>query len=315
MTLSLNMLAAFVKVAETRSVSAAAAGLGVGKSVVSKRIAQLEASIGATLFARSTRRVALTPAGEAYLEFARRAIGEVRSGEERLRDLRAELTGKIRVTAPVSWGQRVLARRLPEFLRLHPAIELELTLADRVMDIAFERIDLALRWTTLPQSDHVAVPVANVDWLLAASPGYLAGAGTPCEPQDLAAHPCMCYWREGSDDAWLLGARGQQQQVRVSSRYHADHPEAVADAALAGLGIATLPGYLCEDALADGRLVRVLPAWTPITKFGERVYAVASPERARIARNRALVEFLCHQFGPAHAPGERADRRLGSASG
>lgn len=297
--LSLEMLAAFVKVAETRSVSAAATGLGVGKSVVSKRIAQLEAGVGATLFARSTRRVALTPAGEAYLEFARRAIGELRSGEERLRDLRAELTGKIRVTAPVSWGQRVLARRLPEFLRLHPAIELELTLADRVMDIAFERIDVALRWTTLPQTEHVAVPVATVDWLLAASPAYLATAGTPREPLDLTAHPCMCYWREHSDDAWVLGARGQRQQVHVKGRYHADHPEAVADAALASLGIAMLPGYLCEAALADGRLVRVLPAWTPITKFGERIHAVVSPERGRIARNRALIEFLRQQLGGA----------------
>lgn len=296
------MLSAFVKVAETRNVSAAAAVLGVGKSVISKRIAQLEAGVGATLFARSTRRVALTPAGEAYLEFARRAIGEVRSGEERLRDLRAELTGKIRVTAPVSWGQRVLARRLPEFLRLHPAIELELTLADRVMDIAFERIDVALRWTTLPQTEHVAVPVATVDWLLAASPGYLAAAGTPREPLDLAAHPCMCYWREHNDDAWVLGARGQRQQVNVNGRYHADHPEAVADAALAGLGIAMLPGYLCDDALADGRLVRVLPAWTPITKFGECIHAVASPERSRIARNRALIEFLRQQLGGAGAP-------------
>jgi DNA-binding transcriptional LysR family regulator len=107
----------------------------------------------------------------------------------------------------------------------------------------------------------------------------------------------MGYWRESSDDAWTLGARGQRRQVRVSGRYHANHPEVVADAALAGLGIAMLPGYLCAEALADGRLVRVLPAWTPITRFGDRILAVTTPERVRIARNKALIEFLRQQFG------------------
>lgn len=303
MSLSVDLLAAFVKVAETRNVSASAAALGLGKSLVSKRIAQLEATLGATLFARSTRRVALTPAGELYLDHARRALGELHAAEERLRDLRAELSGAIRITAPVSWGQRVLARHLPDFLRLHPAVQLELTLSDRVMDLAFERIDLALRWSTLPQAEHVAVPVATVDWLLAASPGYLAAAGTPREPQDLVDHACMCYWRESSDDAWLLGSPERvQMQVRVQGRYHANHPEAVADAALAGLGIAMLPGYLCDEALADGRLVRVLPAWTPLTQFGPRILAVVSPERARIARNQALLEFLRQRLGTAGQP-------------
>ena len=115
MAISTDMLAAFVKVAERLSVSAAAVDLGVGKSAVSKRVAQLEGAVKVTLFSRSTRKVALTPAGEAYLDFARRALVEVATAEERLRDMRAELTGQIRLTATVSWGQCVLAKRLPEF--------------------------------------------------------------------------------------------------------------------------------------------------------------------------------------------------------
>ncbi len=292
------MLAAFVKVAERLSVSAAAAELGVVKSVVSKRIAQLEAAVKATLFSRSTRKVALTPAGETYLDFARRALVEVATAEERLRDLRAELTGQIRLSASVSWGQRVLAKRLPEFLRLHPAIEIELLLADRLMDIAYERIDIALRWTSAPAPDLMAVPVASVAWVVTATPGYLAGAGLPQAPQDLAMHACMSYWRESSDDTWVLGAPGRRELVRVRGRYHANNPEAVADAALAGLGIALLPHYLCDDALADGRLVRVLPGWIPETKFGTRITAVATPERMRFSRNQALVAFLREQLGP-----------------
>jgi DNA-binding transcriptional LysR family regulator len=292
MAITTDMLAAFVQVAEQLSVSAAAADLGVGKSVVSKRIAQLEAAVAATLFSRSTRRVALTPAGEAYLGFARRALGEVAGAQERLRDLRSELSGQIRLTAPVSWGQRVLARALPEFLRLHPGIELELLLADRMMDIAHERIDIALRWTSAPAADLSAQPLAEVAWVVAAAPAYLAGRHPPAEPEDLAGHPCMSYWRDSADDAWVLARDGQRRQVRVRGRYHANNPEAVVEAALAGLGVALLPGYLCTEALADGRLVPVLPGWMPVTKFGNRITAVAAPERLRIARNQALLGHL-----------------------
>ena len=297
MTISTDMLATFVHVADRLSVSAAAAELGVGKSVVSKRIAQLEAAVKATLFSRSTRKVALTPAGEAYVEFARRALAEVAQAQERLRDLRAELTGKIRVTAPVSWGQRVLARQLPAFLQTHPGIEIDLLLADRMMDIAYERIDIALRWTSSPSPELMAVPVARVDWAIVAAPGYLAEAGLPRTPPDLAAHPCMSYWRENADDAWVMFSGNRRQQVQVCSRYHANNPEAVAEAALAGLGIAMLPGYLCADELADGCLVRVLPAWAPETKFGCSITAMATPERMRSARNQALLAYLRKRFG------------------
>lgn len=300
MAISIDMLAAFVKVAELRSVSGAAGELGVAKSVVSKRIAQLEALVKTTLFARSTRRVALTPAGEAYLAYAQRALNEVATAEECLRGLRTELTGQIRLTAPVSWGQHVLAKRLPLFLHQHPALEIELLMADRMMDVAYERIDIALRWTASPMPPELAaVAVAPVPWVIAAAPVYLAAAGVPQTPQDLAAHSCMAYWRESSDDSWAL-ARGEHcEQVRVRSRYHANNPAAVADAALAGLGVAMLPRYLCDEALADGRLVVVLDAWTPQTKFGAHITAVASPERLRFARNQALLRFLQEQFGEA----------------
>ena len=298
MAISTDMLAAFVKVADLASVSAAAGELGVGKSVVSKRVALLEAAVKATLFSRSTRRIALTPAGEAYLEFARRALREVAGAEERLRDLRVELTGQIRLTAPVSWGQRVLAKRLPDFLRQHPAIEIELQLADRMMDVAAERIDLALRWTTLPAPELTATPVAEVNWVIAAAPSYLAAAGsTPQSAAELARHPCLAYWRESSDDAWTLSEGGHSHVVRVRGRYHVNNPEAVVDAALAGLGIALLPGYLCEDALADGRLLRVLPHCVPLTKFGTRITAFSTPERMRLARIQALLGFLRQQLG------------------
>ncbi len=296
-TISTDMLATFVKVAEGLSVSRAADELGVGKSVVSKRVAQLEEALQSTLFSRSTRKIVLTPAGEAYLDCARRAIAEMSAGEERLRSLRTDLTGRIRLTAPVSWGQRVLAKRVPEFLRQHPAIEIDLQLADRKMDLAFERIDIALRWSAETPASFSSVTVAAITWALAASPAYLAARTAPRVPADLERHDCLCYWREHADDAWTLARGKQAVAVRARSRYHVDNPEAVADAALHGLGIAMLPGYLCDDALADGRLVRVLPGWLPQTRFGTQITAVATPERMRIVRNQAFLAFLREPAG------------------
>lgn len=299
MAVSFDMLAAFVKVVDCASVSHAAVALCVGKSVVSKRVAQLEQLVGATLFARSTRRIALTPAGEAYAEFARRALAEMTAGEERLLALRSELTGRIRLSATVSWGQHVLAAKLPEFLRLHPAIEVELQLVDRMVDVAYERIDIALRWSsTLPQGLLIE-PIAVVGWVLVAAPVYLTNAGTPLAPADLALHSCLCYWREASDDLWVLACVGELARVRVQSRYHVDNPEAVTAAAIAGLGIAMLPDYLCQNSLADGSLVRVLAGWTPQSKFGSLISAVSTAERMRLQRNQILMGFLRQQFATA----------------
>ena len=294
MALSTDMLEAFIKVAERLSVSAAANDLDLGKAVVSKRVAQLESRLKVTLFSRSTRKIALTPAGEAYLDFARRALREVDAAAERLRELRSELSGRIRVSATVSWGQRVLALHLPEFVRLHPAVELELNLSDRLVDLAVERTDLALRWTAAAAAPGLVVEsAATVRWRVVAAPGYLAQAGTPRKPSDLAAHECLSYWRETSDDTWVLAdARSQRHTVQVGARFHANDVEAVTAAALAGLGLALLPDYLCEPALADGRLVQVLERWAPITRFGTQVTLLATPERLRIARIRALATFL-----------------------
>lgn len=294
-----NMLAAFLKVAESGSVSRAAEELGIGKGVVSKRIAQLEHTIHATLFSRSTRKVVLTPAGEAYREFAQRAMDEMSAGVERLRSMRSELSGAIRLTAPVSWGQHVLSRRLPEFLRAHPGIELELQLTDRRLDLARERIDIALRWSTTQTPELLWKPVASIGWVLAAAPSYLKLAGVPTSPVDLSSHTCLGYWRESSDDAWLLVTQRrvpepceERVQVTTSSRYHVDNPEAVLNAAIAGLGIALLPDYVCARELEQGLLQRVLPDWTPQTKFGDRIMAIATPERMNLSRNRAFLDFI-----------------------
>lgn len=306
MTVSLDTLSAFVEVAKHASVSGAAKALGVAKSAVSKRVASLEASIDTLLFSRSTRKIALTSAGEIYLDFAQRTVAQASAALESVQDLHAAtsggLAGKIRLTAPVSWGQQVLARHLPAFVTLHPQVEIELQLSDRLMDVAYERIDLALRWSSAPAHGLASEHIASVDWVYVAAPAYLARFGSPVRPQELANHSCMCYWQENADDAWAMapckrsaGKPAEPVQVRVSSRFHANNPETVCLAAIAGCGIALLPGYACAEAVRRKKLVRILRNWTPVTKFGTHITAVATPEKMRTARIRALVAYLCSQ--------------------
>jgi len=298
MNLTIDMLTAFVRVAERLSVTAAAYELGLAKSVVSKRLVHLEQALGAVLLARSTRRISLTPAGLLYLAHARQLLANAAAASEALRGLRTTLAGSIRVTAPVSWGHRVVGRLLPEFLALHPALEIELLLEDRLMDLAQEGIDLALRMSARRTPDLVMIPLIRLDMVMCAAPSYLAGAGVPKTPEDLTRHLCLSYWRNVRHDRWDLRGEDRRVTLQVTSRYRANHPEAVADAATAGLGIALLPQVFIARELADGHLVQVLPAWSAETEFGDAVSAVALPDRLRLGRNQALLQFLKARLGP-----------------
>jgi DNA-binding transcriptional LysR family regulator len=216
----------------------------------------------------------------------------VNLAHEGLQTLRSAPSGLIRLTAPISWGQKVLAKLLPEFLQLHPSIEIELLLQDRIMDIAYESIDFALRMTASPALDLVSIPVARLDWVVCASPAYLKSAGEPKNPADLENHPCMNYWRVTADESWQFASGEKAATVRVHGRYRANNPEAIADAAIAGMGIAQLPIYVVEQELAEEKLVKILPDWEPVTKYGNRITAVAAPDRIGFSRNQALLGFL-----------------------
>jgi DNA-binding transcriptional LysR family regulator len=273
--------------------------LDVAKGLISKRIAQLEERLETTLFSRSTRKVALTPAGETYVDYAKRALAEVSDGMERVRSLRTELNGTLRLTAPVSWGQRVLAKHLPEFLKMHPSLEIDLMLNDRMMDMAPERIDVALRWSSHSNKERQGTPLTEIKWFLTAAPAYIAQYGLPAEPVELNDHACLYYRRDSTDDHWTLQNKLAANQstpstveVNVSGRYRVDNPEAVLESATAGMGIALLPDYLCVQAIEKGNLVKVLSSWTPLTKFGTHIVALCPPDRKKISRNQTLIDYL-----------------------
>ena len=233
------------------------------------------------------------------MEYAKRALAEVSDGMERVRSLRTELSGTLRLTAPVSWGQRVLAKHLPEFLKMHPSLEIDLMLNDRMMDMATERIDVALRWSSHSHHERHGTPLTEIKWLLTAAPAYIAQYGLPAEPVELYDHACLYYRRDNTDDHWTLQYKLAAKQsaprsveVNVGGRYRVDNPEAVFESATAGMGIALLPDYLCVQAIEKGNLVKVLSPWTPLTKFGTHIVALCPPDRKKISRNQALIDYL-----------------------
>ena len=214
-------------------------------------------------------------------------------------ELRVQLMNHVRKVVQNEGWTQAQARHLPSFLKLHPAVEIELILSDRIMDLAAERMDIAFRWSATAIGELKNTPIISVLWLLTASPEYLASHDMLQAPPELSRHSCLYYRRDSSDDNWILSCDRVQPErvqekipVRVSTRYAVDNAEAVLNAAVAGLGIALLPDYLCETSLRDGSLVRVLPGWTPLTKFGSQIVALITPERMNFSRNKVLLDFL-----------------------
>jgi DNA-binding transcriptional LysR family regulator len=196
------------------------------------------------------------------------------------------------MTAPVSWGTEVLAKLVPKFLQAHPKIEVELILSDSLMDLAHERIDIALRMTVTPSPDQVAIPLCDLERLLCASQKYIKSFGMPRSPADLAHHSCLGYWAEPSHQSWRLVRKDEKKTIPVSSRYRVNNPNAVKDAVMAGIGIGLLPEYVCARELQTGKLLRVLPSWRPETPFGTKIHAIGLPERIRLSRCQAVLTFL-----------------------
>ena len=224
-------------------------------------------------------------------------LADADAASEVVRGLRTTLAGSIRVTAPVSWGHRVIGRVLPEFLALHPALEIELLLEDRLMDLAAEGIDIALRMSARRTPDLVMIPLMRLDMVMWRGAVLPRCEGAPKTPEELADHLCLTYWRSARHDRWDLVGEERRVKLHVTGRYRANHPEAVADAAVAGLGIALLPLVFVTRELADGLLVQVLPGWSAETEFGDTVSVVALPDRLRLVRNQTLLQFLKARLG------------------
>ena len=266
------------------SFTAAAQRLGLSKAAMSQRIAELERAAGMPLVRRTTRSVRLTEAGERLVEATRGAFEQIEQGFAGVQDLVGEPHGVLRVSAPVALGRQQIVPRLAGFLRAYPQVRVELELSDRLVAMAQEGFDVALRHTAAPPDTHVAWPLCTTRSWLVASRAYLRRAGVPAVPTDLATHDCLHYLRPGDTPTWSFepdaaatrSARNAAGRVSVGVRgvFAANNSEALREAALAGLGIALLPDFSAQAAVQSGKLQLVLPQWKPVGAFGEHLYAI-----------------------------------------
>jgi DNA-binding transcriptional LysR family regulator len=291
--LKLDGLASFVAVAESGSISEAARRLGLSKSVVSDRLAEVEHTLGAPLLHRTTRKLSLTEDGAAFLERASRIVRDVEEATADMAQRRGTLSGPLRVSAPVTFGRMHLGPALYPFLARHPQLELTLELDDRRVDAAADSFDAVVRHGVLEDSRLVAWELAPSRRLLVAAPEYLARHGTPSSPEELQRHRGIFYVNRGVADWRLAGPKGVQL-VRAGVGLRVNNGDVMRDAAVAGLGIALLPTFIAGDAIRSGAL-RLIDVG--LQAAAESIY-VAHPEGRRAsAKLRAFVQCLREAFG------------------
>ena len=265
--------------AQTRSYTQAARRLGVSKASVSMRIAELERAAGVPLVRRTTRSVGLTEAGQQLVDETQGAFTRIEQSFSSIKDLAGTPRGLVRVTAPVALGRQHIAPALAGFLRAFPDIRLELDLTDRFVNLAQEGFDLAIRHTQAPPDTHVAWVLCETRSLLVASSDYLRRCGTPVHPNELAAHQCLLYLRDGAGQSWSFereaGRKGAERvSVPVTGPLRANNSEVLREGVLGGLGIGLLPDFTAAQHLGPHQLVPVLPQWQPRGFFGDRLYAI-----------------------------------------
>lgn len=287
----------FAKVAGTGSLSAAARALGLSQTMVTKHVAALEARLGTKLFHRTTRRLSITEAGRRYLDSTERILAELEAADSAVAADRFEPRGMLRLNVPVSFGAWQIAPLLDEFARRYPRVQVELGLNDRMVDLAEEGWDLAVRIGTLADSSLIARRVAPCRSVVAASPAYLAAHGTPKTVPELAQHNCLDYTLSRLTGAgrWAFGERGETI-IEVSGNLRANNGDALRAAAVAGQGIIYQPTFVIADDLRAGTLL-ALALDQPTLEFGG-IYAVYLPERNPPAKVRAFIDFLVERFGP-----------------
>lgn len=304
MIANLTSIAVFVRIAETLSFKAAANQLGMSGPAVSKAIARLEQHLGARLLHRTTRSVALTADGLAFLERCRRILEDVQEAEELLTSRRLNLRGRLRVQMPLGFGRHVILPEMSRFLESYPELSVEVDLSDRVVDFADEGLDLAVRIGPVTDTRLIAKKIYGIRFVTCASPSYLAKHGTPRKPEDLARHQCLPYWMPqiGKHREWPFAQHGVRFETVVSGRLNVNNSEALVDAAIAGEGICSVATFLAVDAVKSGKLKVVLKDF--VTE-GPPVSAVYLPSRHLSARVRAFLDFLATVV-PAEPAWDRA---------
>ncbi len=305
----LKQIETFIVVAARGSLTAAARLEGVAPAVIGRRMDALEARLGVKLMLRTTRRITLSHEGTAFLEDCQRLVADLAHAEASVSAGGVKASGHLRITAPAGFGRRHVAPLLPAFAARHPGMSLSLNLSDRVVDLANEGFDCAVRVGDLPDSRLVSVRLADNRRLWVASPQYLAHAGAPTQPADLLRHTCLALSSDESQSrGWAFHVRGQLTHLRPAGPLDCNDGQVLHDWCLQGLGIAWRSSWEVQDDLDAGRLVSVLDEFAAPPNG---IFAVFAQRKLLPLRIRLWIDHLKSHFGdPAHWPGaaRAADR-------
>jgi DNA-binding transcriptional LysR family regulator len=258
----LTAIRVFIAVADEGSLSAAGRRLGMPLTTVSRHLSALEEDLDVRLITRTTRRLKLTQPGATYLESCRRALADLDAAERRLAGEQAEPQGMLSLTAPILFGRWHVQPVVSAYLAAYPRVSARMFLADRVVDLVEEGLDLGIRIGHLPDSSMRATALGSVRYVSCASPAYLDAAGVPEEPKALVSHPCISFSTFARPDRWVYEGR-KPISVQVSPRLIVNTAEAAIDAAKAGLGVVRVLSYQAQDSLKDGSLRLILEPFEP----------------------------------------------------
>jgi DNA-binding transcriptional LysR family regulator len=293
-------LAIFAKVVELRSFAAAATELALSKATVSKAVSRLEERLGARLFNRTSRRLALTDAGQKLSARAQRLLADGEAAENETLAQSVAPRGLVRLAVPMTFGVKSIAPILPEFLKTYPDVAIDLHLSDATVDLIGEGFDAALRIARLPDSSLVARRLCAVPRHTVAAPSYLKRHGRPTHPMHLADHKCLGYAYLSTSGVWhYSNAAGEEVSVRPSGPLRVNNGEALLPAVIAGLGIADLPDFIAGEAIRSGEVEIILKDWT---QPEGALHLVMPPGGPRPARIEALADFLTEHFSRRKRP-------------
>ncbi len=290
---SLSGMVVFTRVAERESFTAAARDLKLSKSAVSKQLVRLEDRLGVQLIHRTTRRLSLTEVGRTFYERARRIVDDAEAAEQAASTLHSELRGTLRINSPLSYGLRILAPLLPEFMTRHPDLNVDISFNDRQMDLIEDGFDMGIRIAKLMDSSLIARKLGQTKLALAASPGYWRKNKKPSHPQELITHTCLLYDYRSNPREWQFTGPDGPLTVQVGGRLRTNNGDALLTAAITGLGVCYVPSFLAEEHLKTGQLETALEDFMT---DGVPIHAVWPQNNHLSAKVRGFVDFLVEKL-------------------
>jgi DNA-binding transcriptional LysR family regulator len=292
---TLDGMKTIVAAVETGSFTAASERLGISKALVSKYVGEVESNLGVRLFNRSTRRLALTEAGRSYYNGAIPLLEEFTALVDKVTGEQSTPRGLLRVSVPVTFGEMKLSPLIPRFLERHPDMKVDLQMADRMIDMLEEGIDVVIRIGGVDDSSLVAKHIKTLPLILCASPGYLDQYTRPTSAECISKHNCIIDSNFRIGNQWpIVSPDGQTTSIEVNSRVAANSPRAVKEIAIAGGGIGMIPRFIVEQELDEGVLTEVLPGFSTL-EFG--LFAIYPHRRYLSRKVRCFIDFLVEEFG------------------